>query len=701
MSPTLLFFGDWGHALAAGLFAALTIWIGRRFAVQQAGKLLVVALALTSTWLLSVAFAGVDRLETGILESLRNCSWLVCLFVLPAQFGHRASRQARGARPLYLVLALLLIAQSGLDILANIRASGRMVFAGSFESTIVLRMLWAIGALLLTQRIYTACSKQVRATIAPVAAALAAMWSYDLFLYSTAFSRAEGLTSLLFALRGLNMAALTPVIALVGHTGRSAIVAPSRTLALRGLGVAIGLALAMLMLGALLALDDLASPLVKAVASAALFVSVAGGLLFVPATRLHRAAKVLATKHLFRHRYDYREQWMAFADTLGRGAGMGEADDMHSRVIRAMADITQSSCGVLLLAADEPAQFIWHTDWNWKGEHPRTLLFSRSMADQMRSRGWITDLAEARSGAEDLPQWLRDEQAGWALIPLVHFDELVGLMLLGHPPIVRALDWEDFDMLRAAARQVASYLSEARGQAALAEARRFEEFNQRFAFIMHDIKNLVSQIALTARNAERHADNPAFRADMILTLQDCAERMNTLLARLSKHGGVTEPLVAADVALGDVLVLVAGRHGATHPVLIEGDRNLLVFANRSRLEQVIGHLLQNAVDASDPASPVILRAEAEEGGAVLHVIDHGCGMSADYVRDELFRPFSSTKQGGFGIGAYEARELVRTMGGSLGVTSAPGKGTTFTLRLPLADKTVSLPPLGGGRERAA
>lgn len=701
MSATLLFVGDWGHVFAAALFAALSIWTGRRFATQQAGKLLVVALALTSTWLLSVAFGGVDRLETGILESLRNCGWLVCLFVLPAQLGHRASRQARGAMPLYLVLALILVAQSGLDILANIRASGGAAFAGSSESTIVLRMLWAIGALLLTQRIYAACSTQIRATIAPVAAALAAMWGYDLILYGAAFSRAEGLTSLLFALRGLNLAALAPVIALVGRTGRSAIVAPSRTLALRGLGVAIGLALAMLMLGALLTLDDLASPLVKAAASAALFVSVAGGLLFVPATRLHRAAKVLAAKHLFRHRYDYREQWMAFADTLGRGAGVAEAGDMHGRVIRAMADITQSSCGALLLAGDEPTGFVWHSDWNWKGEHPATLAFSHSMVDQMRSKGWITDLAEARSGAEDMPRWLRDDQAGWALVPLLHFDELVGLMLLGHPPLNRALDWEDFDMLRAAARQVASYLAEARGQAALAEARRFEEFNHRFAFIMHDIKNLVSQIALTARNAERHAENPAFRADMILTLQDCAERMNTLLMRLSQHSSLAEPISAAVIAVGDVLPMVAARYGSAHPVLIEGDLNLLIRANRSRLEQIVGHLLQNAIDASEPAAPVILRAESGAGEAVLQIIDHGCGMSADYVRDELFRPFSSTKQGGFGIGAYEARELARAMGGTLGVSTVQGKGTTFTLRLPLADKTSSAPPARSGEERAA
>ncbi|MCG3084790.1 hypothetical protein, partial [Anoxybacillus sp. LAT27] len=54
-------------------------------------------------------------------------------------------------------------------------------------------------------------------------------------------------------------------------------------------------------------------------------------------------------------------------------------------------------------------------------------------------------------------------------------------------------------------------------------------------FILHDIKNLVSQLTLVARNAERHADNPDFRADMIATLQDSAARMNDLLARLSQQ----------------------------------------------------------------------------------------------------------------------------------------------------------------------
>ena len=69
---------------------------------------------------------------------------------------------------------------------------------------------------------------------------------------------------------------------------------------------------------------------------------------------------------------------------------------------------------------------------------------------------------------------------------------------------------------------------------------------------------------------------------------------------------------------------------------------------------------------------------------MIEVIDSGEGMSPEFVRSRLFKPFVSTKPGGFGIGAYEARELVRAMRGRLDVESREGLGSRFTIRLPLA-----------------
>jgi len=66
----------------------------------------------------------------------------------------------------------------------------------------------------------------------------------------------------------------------------------------------------------------------------------------------------------------------------------------------------------------------------------------------------------------------------------------------------------------------------------------------------------------------------------------------------------------------------------------------------------------------------------------IDVIDHGCGMSPGFVRDQLFRPFVSSKTAGFGIGAFEARQLVHAMGGALDVVSREGEGTRFRILLP-------------------
>jgi hypothetical protein len=146
--------------------------------------------------------------------------------------------------------------------------------------------------------------------------------------------------------------------------------------------------------------------------------------------------------------------------------------------------------------------------------------------------GFIVDLDEVRAGTDHqgerarVPGWLVEDREAWALVPLLHFERLVGMVVLGRPPVTRQLDWEDFDLLRVVGQQLASYLAENNGQVALLEANRFDEFNRRIAFVMHDIKNLASQLSLLSRNAERHAENPAFRADMLVTLRNSTDKLN-------------------------------------------------------------------------------------------------------------------------------------------------------------------------------
>ncbi|MFL6830025.1 MAG: ATP-binding protein, partial [Sphingomicrobium sp.] len=231
----------------------------------------------------------------------------------------------------------------------------------------------------------------------------------------------------------------------------------------------------------------------------------------------------------------------------------------------------------------------------------------------------------------------------------------------------------------------ASYLAEARGQQALADARRFDEFNRRFAFILHDIKNLVSQLSLVARNAERHADNPEFRADMVATLQGSVGKMNDLLARLAPQAG-SRPLKAEPQPLTPILDAAISASNRGREVRLRGNQSLWAVADAAALEQAVTHLLHNALDASANAEPVMVDVLADGGEVAISVIDNGKGMSADFVRDQLFQPFASTKDGGFGVGAFEARTLVAAMGGQLTVQSRPGKGSRFTIRLPALEQ---------------
>jgi len=194
---------------------------------------------------------------------------------------------------------------------------------------------------------------------------------------------------------------------------------------------------------------------------------------------------------------------------------------------------------------------------------------------------------------------------------------------------------------------------------------------------------MVSQLSLVARNAERHADNPAFRADMVATLKDSADRMQTLLGRLSQRGTpAPEPLRPVDV--GALVERVASARRATHPIVCRTNGVPVASAQPGRLETVLGHLLQNATEASVSTEPVLLSTGVVDGQIVIEVADKGHGMSPAFVRDQLFRPFASTKSNGFGIGAFEARQLVEGMGGTITVTSREGEGTVFRVLLPMA-----------------
>ncbi|MDQ8756611.1 PEP-CTERM system histidine kinase PrsK [Sphingosinicella sp. LHD-64] len=671
----------WSHVLAAALFGALALAQLQHWNGAPHNRPLAMAFAVVAVWSAVIAIAGGETVFAQVAEGGRNLAFLAFMYGLMREADDDGSQ--RGVKAVYAALAAAIGCQT--------IAGGLMAFAGSLPGTLdalvstgrLLGLLVAAGSLILVHNLYGQAAPGSRSALRFPMLALAAMWAYDLHLYTLAYFT-HGLAADLFATRGLVLALLAPLFALGLRRHAAWQFQLSRAATFQSVSVIAILAYLLVMVSAARTAEAVGGNLGLVAQFGVLFVTTLAVLALLPSGRARAWLKVFLAKHVFEHRYDYRREWLRFVATLDREGADGAP--LEQRVVKALADIGDSPAG-LLLTVDDQYRLTLCARWNSDAKLPSTGLGAERLLRFIEAGTHVLDFAAIGGGrlsasgeAFPVPGWLSELENAWAGIPLIHSRRLVGLVLLEHPAQRRPLDWEDFDLFRTAGVQAASYIAEARGQQALADASRFEEFNRRFAFILHDIKNLVSQLSLVARNAERHADNPEFRADMVATLQSSVKKMNDLLVRLSP-GAARELEAPRAVPIEPILGRLAGAKGRRHPVGFACDDGLAATANPDGLEQALAHLLQNAIDASAPDRPVELRAYESGGDVAIEVVDRGRGMSGEFVRTRLFQPFVSTKDSGFGIGAYEARALIHGMGGRLEVESAEGEGTCFTIFL--------------------
>ena len=674
----------WSYALAACLFASILLWRLRE-RVEGPGRLLVGAYFAMAVWASVSAIRGPVDLVTIPAETIRNLAWIMLLHAI---WGDLKDGARRAVRLVFGAVALVIGMQLVLNVLMLVIPLPADVAADVLATDRLLRISMAAGALVIVHNVYGQAAPQSRLGIRTTMLGLALIWGYDLNLYTLAYLEPQG-AGILFEYRGLFTALIAPLF-IVGSAGRKALkIRLSRAATFQSLSllaICVYFAVMAVLATALRGSQWNWGSSVTAILLATMMIATA---VLVLSQWARGWVKVKLAKHLFEHRYDYRTEWLRFTETLGRVGR--DALPLGERIVKAFADIVEAPGGLLLISDAGTAVGV-AAEWNWPAASTSAdALQSSDFWSDVEGLGRVLEFEALRHGwgstkdrAVSVPDWLLTETAVWAGVPLIHHGRLVGVVLLARPEYQRPLDWEDFDLLRTAGAQAASTLSEAHGQEALAKAQRFDEFNRRFAFILHDIKNLVSQLSLLSRNAERHADNPEWRADMVATLKGSVGKMNDLLARLSPKAGARVQRIEA-LSLRPLLTDAISAKRGEHDVRLLGDAGVWAEADGPALEQALGHLIQNAVEACSASVPVTVRVTSKATGVTITINDKGVGMDADFVRNRLFQPFSSTKPGGFGIGAFEARSLITAMGGQLTVESSPGKGTTFTIRLPAAE----------------
>jgi len=300
-------------------------------------------------------------------------------------------------------------------------------------------------------------------------------------------------------------------------------------------------------------------------------------------------------------------------------------------------------------------------------------------------------------------------------------DQVRGLLALADPPPPFDLTWEDRDLLKTVGRHVATHLAQHEADRRLAESRQFEAYHRLTAFVMHDLKNLAAQLSLLVANAEKHKRNPAFVDDAIATIANSTARMQRLIEQLQRREVQS---TSRRVALAELAREACGRCAVRQPEprCSDLDASAFVEADPERLGMMIDHLIRNAQEASPASgavavavsivrdtqlestgssgihavSPQALQAAEQSAAATrpaaapagdyacLVVSDTGCGMTAEFIKERLFKPFDTTKGSqGMGIGAFQVRQYINSIGGRITVASTPGEGSRFTVWLPL------------------
>ena len=221
------------------------------------------------------------------------------------------------------------------------------------------------------------------------------------------------------------------------------------------------------------------------------------------------------------------------------------------------------------------------------------------------------------------------------------------------------------------------------------ESRQFESFVRLSAMLTHDLKNAIEGLSLTVANMERHFDNPQFRTDALKGLTSATDKLRALVARLARPltslSGEHKLPAKVDLVpiLQRVIAMTAEPVRGKHTIVTRLPPNLYALVDAARIEEVIENLVLNALEAMDNSGTLTIDAgQTPSGAPTFSVSDTGRGMSKSFISTRLYRPFSTTKKTGIGLGLYTCREVIEASAGSIEVESVEGAGTTFRVVLP-------------------
>ena len=695
-----------GHAAGAVGFLVLALLLSRRRVPSRNGNLLLTAVLVESLCQagLALGWLGEESVLIAFLEALRPVAWGVFIHALLSRPGATdpsvdASKSSNALAATGTSRAWLRVS---LGVLVVASFAGVLLHGRTIEYAMVM-FAASLVVLMLVERMWRGTRVDRRGRVRYLGLALTALFGFDLIMNSLVLA-GGGASAGLVAARGYVAVLQVPLMAVAAARNPQwqLEIGVSRSAVFHSAALTIA-GLYLFGLGAIGMYVRAFGGSIGEVASTVLFVA---GLLalcvMLGSSSLRRRLRVWIAKHFFSYRYDYRAEWLKITQLVSGGStAVSGGPELYERAVKAMVDTVGASGGSIWLREDDGALTCEYP--SGPGSGSARILGDHPGLQRMASVRWIVDFSRAEgpkasaqrptqqldagtetSTAEHSLQAYLQAPARW-LVPLYIADDFLGFIAINESRGLPELDWETRDLFHAAAAHIAGYVAVRRTVEALVQAKQFDSFNRMSAFVVHDLKNLVAQLALLSRNADRHWNNPEFRDGALLTVRNVLERMQGLLMQL--RSGSNPVRARRAIAVGTLIDAVVRTKGYL-PVKLdleanEQARQATVVADPEQLERVIGHVVQNAAEASSDQGAVKIEVGLEQQHALVRVIDHGVGMSADFIRKNLFKPFATTKSHGMGIGMFESRQYLTEIGGSIDVESRPEVGTTVTLRLPI------------------
>ncbi len=395
--------------------------------------------------------------------------------------------------------------------------------------------------------------------------------------------------------------------------------------------------------------------------------------------QLRKKMAVFINKNFYSQKYDYRVQWLQFTQRISSKYSF---DELLSSIAAGFMD-----------AVGVKGASIWLRE-KGNGEYYCAKALDTAVARGNPSRefiaflshkGWIFNIKDniARTISPGDKEFI-DNNKACLIVPLLNNRDLIGFIILREGLANDDYNYEDYDLLKTLASQATSSVMNARLTEELAEARAMEAAGKLSSFIMHDLKNTASMLSLIAQNAEEHIDNPDFQRDAIKSVANTSGKIKSLMQKLSELPHKMDlRFEYADLGATVKDVIKEFNLNGNASLDYQESETVKTVFDREEVRKVIVNLIMNAIDATGGKGEVKVKVGIHDAMGFIMVSDNGSGMSLDFIKTRLFKPFQTTKKKGLGVGLYQCKTILDAHSGKMKVKSAVGKGTDFFIYLPI------------------